>query len=56
MNDIEANLEEFKKAQGFTDEELDALKRDDIDKIISLYAIVRDTDIPDLAAERNVRT
>lgn len=50
MNDIEANLEEFKKAQGFTDEELDALKRDDIDKIISLYAIVRDTDIPDLAS------
>ena len=32
MNDIEANLEEFKKAQGFTDEELDALKRDDIDE------------------------
>ena len=50
MNDIEANLEEFKKAQGFTDEELDALKRDDIDKIISVYAIVRDTDIPDLAS------
>lgn len=50
MNDIEANLEAFKKAQGFTDEELDALKRDDIDKIISLYAIVRDTDIPDLAS------
>lgn len=50
MNDIEANLEEFKKAQGFTDEELDALKKDDIDKIISLYAIVRDTDIPDLAS------
>lgn len=50
MNDIEANLEEFKKTQGFTDEELDALKKDDIDKIISLYAIVRDTDIPDLAS------
>lgn len=50
MNDIETNFEEFKKAHGFTDEEAEALKKDDIDTIISLYATVRDTDISNLAS------
>lgn len=50
MNDIEKNFEEFKKAHGFTDEEAEALKKDDIDTIISLYATVRDTDISNLAS------
>lgn len=50
MTDIEGHVEAFKKAQGFTDAELEALKKDDIDTIISLYAIVRDTTITDLAS------
>lgn len=50
MGDIEKHLDEFKKANGFTDEELNALKKDDLDTIISLYAIVLDATITDMAS------
>lgn len=38
------------KKHGFTDDELEALKKDDIDSIIALFAIVRDTKITDMAS------
>lgn len=50
MGDIESNLSAFQKTNGFTDAELDALKKDDIDSIISLFAIVRDKKITDMAS------
>ena len=50
MSDIDAHLSEFQKKNGFTDDELNALKKDDIDSIISLFAIVRDTKITDMAS------
>ena len=50
MGDIEAHLREFQKKHGFTDDELEALKKDDIDSIIALFAIVRDTKITDMAS------
>lgn len=46
---IKTELEGFKKAQGMTDDELEALKKDDLDKIISLYAVTRDKNVVDLA-------
>lgn len=49
MDEIDAKLDDFKKAMGFTDNELEALKNDDFDSIISLYAITRDPDITTLA-------
>lgn len=50
MGDIEAHLGDFQKKNGFTDDELEALKKDDIDSIIALFAIVRDTKITDMAS------
>ncbi len=50
MDKIDENLSSFQKASGFTDEEFAALKKDDIDSIISLFAIVRDTTITDFAS------
>ncbi len=50
MNEVDANLLSFQKASGFTEEEFEALKNDDIDAIISLFAIVRDNTITDFAS------
>lgn len=49
METITEHLSGFQKANGFTDEELEAVKRDDIESIIPLFATVRDTTITDLA-------
>ena len=50
MDKIDENLSSFQKSSGFTDEEFAALKKDDIDSIISHFAIVRDTTITDFAS------
>lgn len=49
LDTITEYLNEFKKVHGFTDEELEALKKDDFDSIIPLFATVRDTAITDIA-------
>lgn len=46
---ITDHLASFQKVNGFTDEELEALKKDDFDAIIPLFATVRDTAITDMA-------
>ena len=49
MDTVTEHLRGFQKANGFTDEELDALKREDIESIIPLFATVRDETITNLA-------
>lgn len=49
MDAVTKHLSAFQKAQGFTDKELEALKKDDFDAIIPLFATVRDADITELA-------
>lgn len=49
MDAVTEHLNGFQKAHGFTNEELEALKKDDFDTIIPLFATVRDTTITDLA-------
>lgn len=49
METMTEHLNNFQKANGFTDEELEAVKRDDFESIIPLFATVRDTTITDLA-------
>ncbi len=49
METVTEHLNGFQKANGFTDEEFDAVKKDDFESIIPLFATVRDTTITDLA-------
>ena len=49
METVTEHLNGFQKANGFTDAELDAVKKDDFESIIPLFATVRDTNITDLA-------
>lgn len=49
MDEIMEHLNGFRRAHGFTDEELEALKKDDFDSIIPLFATVKDAAITDLA-------
>ena len=49
VDEISEHLKGFQKAHGFTDEELEAVKKDDFDSIIPLFATVRDNTITDLA-------
>lgn len=49
METVTEHLRGFQKAHGFTDEELEAVKEDDFETIIPLFATVRDTTITDLA-------
>ncbi len=49
METVTEHLHGFQKAHGFTDEELEAVKEDDFETIIPLFATVRDTTITDLA-------
>lgn len=49
METVTEHLNGFQKANGFTDEELEAVKKDDFESIIPLFATVRDTTITDLA-------
>lgn len=49
MENITEHLRGFQKAHGFTDAELEAVKEDDFETIIPLFATVRDTTITDLA-------
>jgi len=56
MDDIENNVKGFQKKFGFSDDEIEAIKNDDYDTLISFYALVRDKTITDLAglAMRNL--
>ncbi len=49
METVTEHLHGFQRAHGFTDEELEAVKEDDFETIIPLFATVRDTTITDLA-------
>lgn len=49
METVTEHLNGFQRANGFTDEELEAVKMDDFESIIPLFATVRDTTITDLA-------
>lgn len=49
MDEIMQHLNDFQRVNGFTDEELEALKKDDFDAIIPLFATVKDATITDLA-------
>ena len=49
LDAINDHLAAFQKVNGFTDEELEALKKDDFDAIIPLFATVKDAAITDLA-------
>jgi len=49
MADIEGHVKEFQKKNGFTDNELEAIKNDDYAALIACFAIVRDKLITDLA-------
>ena len=49
MEAVTEHLHGFQKAHGFTNEELEAVKEDDFETIIPLFATVRDTTITDLA-------
>ncbi len=49
MENVTEHLRGFQKAHGFTDAELEAVKEDDFETIIPLFATVRDTTITDLA-------
>lgn len=46
---ISEHLHGFQKAYGFTDEEFEAVKREDFESIMPLFATVRDSTITDLA-------
>ena len=50
QNDIETHIEEFRKSIGFAPEELEALKNDDIDKIVPMFAYASKPYITDIAA------
>ena len=49
MEAIREHLHNFQKIHGFTDDELEAVKNDDFESIIPLFATVRDPMITDLA-------
>lgn len=49
METVTKHLGGFQRANGFTDKELEAVKMDDFESIIPLFATVRDTTITDLA-------
>lgn len=49
LDAITEHLAAFQKVHGFTDAEIEALKKDDFDSIIPLFATVRDPAITDLA-------
>lgn len=49
MEAVTEHLHGFQKAHGFTNEELEAVKEDDFETIVPLFATVRDTTITDLA-------
>lgn len=49
METVTEHLHGFQRAHGFTDEELEAVKEDDFETIIPLFATMRDTTITDLA-------
>ena len=49
MNAVREHLHNFQKVNGFTDDELEAVKKDDFESIIPLFATVRDPMITDLA-------
>lgn len=49
LDTLNEHLKGFQKINGFTDEELEALKKDDFDSIIPLFATVKDATITDLA-------
>ncbi len=49
METVAEHLNGFQKANGFTDAELEAVKKDDFESIIPLFATVRDSNITDLA-------
>lgn len=49
METITEHLKGFQKTHGFTDEELEAVKKDDIESILPLFATVRDETITNLA-------
>ena len=49
MENVTEHLHGFQKAHGFTDKELEAVKEDDFETIIPLFATVRDATITDLA-------
>lgn len=49
METVTEHLGGFQRANGFTDKELEAVKMDDFESIIPLFATVRDTTITDLA-------
>ena len=49
METVTEHLHGFQRAHGFTDEELEAVKEDDFETIVPLFATVRDTTITDLA-------
>lgn len=49
METVAEHLNSFQKAHGFTDQELEAVKKDDFETIVPLFATVRDTTITDLA-------
>ncbi len=49
METVSGYLKDFQKAYGFTDEELEAVKQDDFESVVPLFATVRDATITDLA-------
>ncbi|GFI21295.1 chemotaxis protein CheY [Lachnospiraceae bacterium] len=49
MEAVREYLHDFQKVNGFTDDELEAVKKDDYESIIPLFATVRDPMITDLA-------
>lgn len=49
METVTEHLGGFQRANGFTEQELEAVKMDDFESIIPLFATVRDTTITDLA-------
>ncbi|MDE7272067.1 MAG: response regulator [Lachnospiraceae bacterium] len=46
---VSEHLRGFQKAYGFTDEEFEAVKKEDFESIMPLFATVRDSNITDLA-------
>lgn len=50
QNEIETHIEEFRKNIGFAPEELEALKNDDIDKIVPMFVYASKPYITDIAA------
>lgn len=49
MKDIESNLAGFQTSHGFADNEMEALKEEDIDKLIPLFTATMNTMVMDLA-------